>query len=949
MRNFLLFIWLLLSVALSAQTVSQVRNQSTNPTYIPDGTTAKPPLCFNRSNHSFFGYAGGQWYQLSPAAAYVDPDPDPLNEKIVSVTVDPITNVLRINEAGTFFNVPINSIVAEASISGSGTITVTNVGGVVTISSTDPDEDATNECNTVFSVSGGNLQLGDVCGTLQIAVTDIAPLQVAVNGLHVDGDSIKAGGLLIENTIINANGEAYAVIDTSIGSLSGCLTKRVVGGINQPSVAGLYDNTLNSYEAAGEVYVSEVGNDACSQVVRDEFLTNGAGVKSENRLILGEIQQSVVDVPNGTVNVVAITGNSTKVFSAAPSGTTEIVANGGAGKMQASDSLYLEGGKKVYVVAPDKLYVQPINTGSAIVGDVLTMVGANGETEWRPAGGDICEQLSALPSGTPSGTEKVLYYNAVTIPSGWVGYDFDIPTNFPPCTDATNLYLHLVNLNGVQYYYPPATTNPTTPVVATNTTAIQSFLNTSLVAAGFAANDLIWVVNGDNTVTVWANPTYVPNNSEFWCGTSDPDDYTNKLFPTLPTTHTAPASSCFLGDAPSGGLASARNGLTAVGDTVELGGTLIKPTMVIGNAISSLTIGSVDMPNYVHIGEFSDRVKQFSFDNTGTSEFQLQGGNSFLQSFNTARLQGDIGVYLTTSSTGKLFIQPPNYSSKSVGDILTLLDPLTGEADYTDGNATFWRTDGNIGTDGGTNNFIGTTDAVGLAFRTDNQERMRLQDSGELSIGTTSWLPNCPVNIKGNNTKNIVHFSTDNVLAGYIVEHTPSGNFAGIAATGGNAGALVNATGQFPFTVATGTSTNFTTTTVGTYNSTGFGIGGGFAPTSTLQLQGSYATNALVIAANYTATGTDHTLLCNNGATAITVTLPNPTTCLGREYRVLRYAGSTGTITVTDARGAAASVQDLAGTLGVTTTIAALGSHDDWSVLFKSVTVGATSSWIRID
>lgn len=576
MRNFLLFIWLLLSVALSAQTVSQVRNQSTNPTYIPDGTTAKPPLCFNRSNHSFFGYAGGQWYQLSPAAAYVDPDPDPLNEKIVSVTVDPITNVLRINEAGTFFNVPINSIVAEASISGSGTITVTNVGGVVTISSTDPDENATNECNMTFDVTGGNLRIGDACGTLQLAVTDIAPIQNADNGLSLQGS-------------------------------------------------------------------------------------------------------------------------------------------------------------------------------------------------------------------------------------------------------------------------------------------------------------------------------------------------------------------------------------TVVGDTVELGGTLIKPTMVIGNAISSLTIGSVDMPNYVHIGEFSDRVKQFSFDNTGTSEFQLQGGNSFLQSFNTARLQGDIGVYLTTSSTGKLFIQPPNYSSKSVGDILTLLDPLTGEADYTDGNATFWRTDGNIGTDGGTNNFIGTTDAVGLAFRTDNQERMRLQDSGELSIGTTSWLANCPVNIKGNNTKNIVHFSTDNVLAGYIVEHTPSGNFAGIAATAGNAGALVNATGQFPFTVATGTSTNFTTTTVGTYNSTGFGIGGGFAPTSTLQLQGSYATNALVIAANYTATGTDHTLLCNNGATAITVTLPDPTTCLGREYRVLRYAGSTGTITVTDARGAAASVQDLAGTLGVTTTIAALGSHDDWSVLFKSVTVGATSSWIRID
>lgn len=713
MRNFLLFIWLLLSVALSAQTVSQVRNQSTNPTYIPDGTTAKPPLCFNRSNHSFFGYAGGQWYQLSPAAAYVDPDPDPLNEKIVSVTVDPITNVLRINEAGTFFNVPINSIVAEASISGSGTITVTNVGGVVTISSTDPDENATNECNMTFDVTGDNLRIGDACGTLQLAVTDIAPIQNADNGLSLQGSTVILGGTLNQPTNIALDGNAL-----------------IVQG----------DSTLFA--------IDEPNNAIVAQVI----------------------------TPNGGLLQNELLGGNKSTSIRASLGSNEATA-----RVSETGVLLLKGSTEVQVITPN------VSAGLA----------------------------------------------------------------------ASNTYLRLL------------------------------------------------------------------------------DPLTGRCeWDSIP---------------PSGGLASARNGLTAVGDTVELGGTLIKPTMVIGNAISSLTIGSVDMPNYVHIGEFSDRVKQFSFDNTGTSEFQLQGGNSFLQSFNTARLQGDIGVYLTTSSTGKLFIQPPNYSSKSVGDILTLLDPLTGEADYTDGNATFWRTDGNIGTDGGTNNFIGTTDAVGLAFRTDNQERMRLQDSGELSLGTTSWLPNCPVNIKGNNTKNIVHFSTDNVLAGYIVEHTPSGNFAGIAATAGNAGALVNATGQFPFTVATGTSTNFTTTTVGTYNSTGFGIGGGFAPTSTLQLQGSYATNALVIAANYTATGTDHTLLCNNGATAITVTLPNPTTCLGREYRVLRYAGSTGTITVTDDRGAAASVQDLAGTLGVTTTIAALGSHDDWSVLFKSVTVGATSSWIRID
>lgn len=872
MRNFLLFIWLLLSVALSAQTVSQVRNQSTNPTYIPDGTTAKPPLCFNRSNHSFFGYAGGQWYQLSPAAAYVDPDPDPLNEKIVSVTVDPITNVLRINEAGTFFNVPINSIVAEASISGSGTITVTNVGGVVTISSTDPDENATNECNMTFDVTGGNLRIGDACGTLQLAVTDIAPIQNADNGLSLQGSTVILGGTLNQPTNIALDGNAL-----------------IVQG----------DSTLFA--------IDEPNNAIVAQVI----------------------------TPNGGLLQNELLGGNKSTSIRASLGSNEATA-----RVSETGVLLLKGSTEVQVITPN------VSAGLAASNTYLRLLDPlTGRCEWDSIPPpDLCEQIQSLPIGTPNGSEKVVYWGSS--PSGFVGFDFDNAADFS-CSggDPTTTYLYDFQFSG-------GSTTLVSPLLLTDVVGIQGVINGNLIpdlnaALGLSlvAGDILWQYNSsDNTITVWYNPSIILYPNNFVIG--DIIGACKENHPLLPTTH---GGGCFLGDAPSGGLASARNGLTAVGDTVELGGTLIKPTMVIGNAISSLTIGSVDMPNYVHIGEFSDRVKQFSFDNTGTSEFQLQGGNSFLQSFNTARLQGDIGVYLTTSSTGKLFIQPPNYSSKSVGDILTLLDPLTGEADYTDGNATFWRTDGNIGTDGGTNNFIGTTDAVGLAFRTDNQERMRLQDSGELSLGTTSWLPNCPVNIKGNNTKNIVHFSTDNVLAGYIVEHTPSGNFAGIAATAGNAGALVNATGQFPFTVATGTSTNFTTTTVGTYNSTGFGIGGGFAPTSTLQLQGSYATNALVIAANYTATGTDHTLLCNNGATAITVTLPNPTTCLGREYRVLRYAGSTGTITVTDARGAAASVQDLAGTLGVTTTIAALGSHDDWSVLFKSVTVGATSSWIRID
>mgnify|MGYP001194532234 CR=1 FL=1 len=126
----------------------------------------------------------------------------------------------------------------------------------------------------------------------------------------------------------------------------------------------------------------------------------------------------------------------------------------------------------------------------------------------------------------------------VQIPAGYVGYDFDIPNDYAPATSALNLYLHLFYLNTTAYYYPPATSSPTTPIIlAGNQSTIQTFINSCLVAEGFNANDIILIVNSDNTVTVWHSPTYTPNGSEFWMGTATPDNYTNKYYPTIPTTH----------------------------------------------------------------------------------------------------------------------------------------------------------------------------------------------------------------------------------------------------------------------------------------------------------------------------------------------------------------------------------------------------------------------------
>ena len=767
------------------QVVSKVRSLSTGslPTYTPSASELEPPIAIDRSKRKIYIHNGSTWYDLLGSGAYVDPDPDPNNERITSASVDVVTNMLRIVEGGTIWNIPINSIMAEASISGSGTITVSNVGGVVTVSSTDPDEDATNECNGSFDVSGGNLRIGDACGTLQVAVTDIAPLQGADNGLRVVGDTVRLGGMLIDTTVIYTDKNPFSVLDTSNSSL-GCQVKRVFG-FDLPSGTGvLNDNIQTSYEVvtgSGDVgYYDELGHKNCDGTIirRWELSPTLGSDKTFFDFRRAEIKQVYSDPSNSVFNASVVSLAGAQLSSSDVGGATSIQASGSNGNIQSSNILLLQGNDSLLVVAPNRLFVQPINTPSSVVGDVLTMVGANGETEWRAA--------------------------------------------------------------------------------------------------------------------------------------------------------------------PSGGLAFARNGLTAVGDTVKLGGALTEFTTIVGGAGNGITIINTDSTTYQSYLNIDETVAELRYDGANSSRVVMKNGTAEFASDST-----------TIEGRDKLFVLTNNVatSTASTGDVLTLLDPLTGEVDYTDGNGSFWRVNGNSGTDGGTNNFVGTTDGVPLAFRTDNQERMRLQDSGELSIGTTSWLPNTPLNILGNNAQNFNHIRTDNTFAGFSAEHTPSGKYVILGATAGNVGTVIPNTAQFAFTTTAGTlSTSLgATTTVGNYSNTGFLFGGGGAATSTMQLQGSFASNALVIAANYTVTGTDNTLVCNNGATAITVTLPDPTTCLGREYTVLRYAGSTGAITVTDARGATASVQALAGTLGVTTTITALGSHDDWSVKFKAVTVGAVTSWLRID
>ncbi len=67
---------------------------------------------------------------------------------------------------------------------------------------------------------------------------------------------------------------------------------------------------------------------------------------------------------------------------------------------------------------------------------------------------------------------------------------------------------------------------------------------------------------------------------------------------------------------------------------------------------------------------------------------------------------------------------------------------------FATGNGDAWLTTGNAGTVAGTN-FLGTTDAVDLVFRTNNTEKMRVLSAGNVGIGLAA--PNRKLHIDGGN------------------------------------------------------------------------------------------------------------------------------------------------------------------------------------------------------
>nr|MBP6038419.1 hypothetical protein [Candidatus Saccharimonas sp.] len=248
---------------------------------------------------------------------------------------------------------------------------------------------------------------------------------------------------------------------------------------------------------------------------------------------------------------------------------------------------------------------------------------------------------------------------------------------------------------------------------------------------------------------------------------------------------------------------------------------------------------------------------------------------------------------------------------------------------------------------------IGTNDNNALAFETAGVEVARFTTGGVLGIGTTT-----PNSIPGFNT-NKLEFWDETGAESDFTQRVAGGGWGSYSMLSSN-GTLAAATattdgqsiGQYSFGGYDGTqfimaadvvakadgvvSANdmpgrleFQTTNDGTATPTtkmtiknnGYVGIGTTTPNSTLQVEGSIATGIITLSSTSAIPDTVEKVLVNNAGAAVTLTLPSAVGRTGRHISISRASNtSSGTITIATAGG---SIQNLAGNLTATTTIAA--------------------------
>ena len=309
---------------------------------------------------------------------------------------------------------------------------------------------------------------------------------------------------------------------------------------------------------------------------------------------------------------------------------------------------------------------------------------------------------------------------------------------------------------------------PTIEWFATNTlTGKYSSMQLKPLSVNLESNNLVQIVVSDVNGTLVINP---PN-----FGTANAGDVLT-LMPTGETLWQAANNSV-----------TADNGLSVNSGVVELGGILYKDTLIedTTNNTNSLLIGTTTplnsfkvttetenlvktsindydaylrtTPNYNKLevssltnpeisrvdttaiaGQATTNISATDGTETAQTNYKAQSGNTYVQTIvtdgtntNTLRvtpltLQSEIHPNFRDDTSVET---PINFLyTNGIGEVLS--------APVGQGTAGFWALTGNVGTDGGLINFLGTTDTVDLVFKTNNVQITRFGQQGNAAFGS---------------------------------------------------------------------------------------------------------------------------------------------------------------------------------------------------------------------
>jgi hypothetical protein len=241
-----------------------------------------------------------------------------------------------------------------------------------------------------------------------------------------------------------------------------------------------------------------------------------------------------------------------------------------------------------------------------------------------------------------------------------------------------------------------------------------------------------------------------------------------------------------------------------------------------------------------------------------------------------------------------------------------------------------WSTGGNLGINSG-NQFIGTRDLRSVRIRTNNVERAVFDSLGRMGLGTTN--PQKPLDIVQNLPAQggLMQFR-NSAADGYTSFDFQDNNGIQVGNVGYANASASSYAGTFYFATNTDADMFFATNNVervridGPTGNVGVGT---TTPNSTFSVNGSLSTRYRSGTGSYTIAANDYVIM-NTGGGA-TWTLPDPTTCAGRIYRLVNHGTGNITLTrsVTTANGSGSTINSL-GTAAASNTAEIMSDGSVW-------------------